>query len=84
MENKEVLNLMAQISTEMIKSHGEYMEKTEKNPKQIFIDFISNMKTDATRADSYIKSGNKDVASDYIGRILGGCEAMLSVLNNTN
>lgn len=59
----------------------------EKNPKQVLIDWVNNVRQSAWRAQEALRGNSKkkeDIASDYIGEILGECKAMEAVLKNSN
>lgn len=60
----------------------------EHNPRQIFIDWVENVRNDALRANNQLKNArgkkNKDQfiddATDYIGSIIGSCDAIMTVI----
>ena len=59
----------------------------EKNPKQVLIDWVINVRSAANRANAALHSERKDakdVASDEIGMIRGMCESMMVVLENSD
>lgn len=76
-----------ELKSEAARSMGHvYMseEKESKNPKQILIDWINNVKESAIRARNCIDNGSPDDAEEYIWDILGQCKAMEVVLNNSD
>ena len=67
------------------------MSGKEKNPKQALIDWVKNVNYAATCGKNAIHANNGlskekkfDVASGQFERILGQCEAMMAVLNNSD
>ena len=60
----------------------------EHNPRQIFIDWVENVRKDALRANNQLKNArgkkNKDQfiddATDYIGSIIGSCDAIMTII----
>ena len=67
------------------------MSGKEKNPKQVLIDWVKNVNYAATCGKNAIHGNNGlskekklDVASGQFERILGQCEAMMTVLNNSD
>ena len=58
------------------------------DPRQIFIDWVNNVRQNALNANSQLKYSrgkkNKDIyiddASDYIGKIIGSCDAIMTVI----
>jgi predicted AlkP superfamily phosphohydrolase/phosphomutase len=67
------------------------MSGKEKNPKQVLIDWVKNVDYAATCGKSAIHGNNGlskekklEVASGQFERILGQCEAMMTVLNNSD
>ena len=75
-------------------SHEECLkdsQESEKNPKQILLDWVENVKDTAAASHWYLidqESYSKEVIvselRDTIANILGQCEAMLTVLKNSN
>lgn len=68
-----------------------YMNNKEKNPKQVLIDWVSNVQSAAVNGRDIIHNHNGlnrdqrlDKSSDYFERIIGQCETMMAVLNNSN
>ena len=67
------------------------MSEKEKNPKQILIDWVKNVNYTTTCGKNALHANNGlskekrlDVASGQFDRILGQCEAMMTVLNNSD
>ena len=67
------------------------MDRKEKNPKQVLIDWVKNVSYAATCGKNALHNNNGlskekkfDVASGQFERILGQCEAMMTVLNNSD
>jgi hypothetical protein len=67
------------------------MSGKEKNPKQVLIDWVKNVSYAAVRGKDALHANNGlskekkfDVASGQFERILGQCEAMMTVLNNSD
>lgn len=67
------------------------MSGKEKNPKQILIDWVRNVNSAATCGKNALHNNNGlskekkfDVASGQFERIIGQCEAMMTVLNNSD
>ena len=67
------------------------MKEKEKNPKQVLIDWVKNVNYAATCGKNALHANNGlskekkfDVASGQFERILGQCEAMMTVLNNSD
>lgn len=67
------------------------MSGKEKNPKQVLIDWVSNVQSAAVNGRNAIHNHNGlnrdqklDKSSDYFERIIGQCETMMAVLNNSN
>jgi len=63
----------------------------EKNPKQVLIDWVKNVNYAATCGKNALHANNGlskekkfDVASGQFERILGQCEAMMTVLDNSD
>ena len=68
-----------------------HMNNKEKNPKQVLIDWVGNVQTAAVNGRNVIHNNNGlnrdqklDKSSDYFERIIGQCETMMAVLNNSN
>ena len=68
-----------------------HMSNKEKNPKQVLIDWVGNVQTAAVNGRNAIHNNNGlnrdqklDKSSDYFERIIGQCETMMAVLNNSN
>lgn len=68
-----------------------YMSDKEKNPKQVLIDWVGNVQSAAVNGRNVIhnnsglnKDQKLDKSSDYFERIIGQCETMMTVLNNSN
>ena len=66
-------------------------ESKEKDPKQVLIDWAMNVQHAALNGESIINSNNGltrgerlHMANEWFNRILGQCEAMLAVLNNSD
>lgn len=69
----------------------KHMSDKEKNPKQVLIDWVSNVQSAAVNGRNAIHNHNGlnrdqklDKSSDYFERIIGQCETMMAVLNNSN
>lgn len=67
------------------------MSGKEKNPKQVLTDWVKNVSCAATCGKNAIHGNNGlskekklDVASGQFERILGQCDAMMTVLNNSD
>ena len=68
-----------------------HMSNKEKNPKQVLIDWVGNVQTVAVNGRNVIHNNNGlnrdqklDKSSDYFERIIGQCETMMAVLNNSD
>jgi hypothetical protein len=93
-DNRAFLKLMRESSNYMSGSRNEddsKMSEKEKNPKQILIDWVKNVNYAATYGKNAIHNSNGfskekklDVASGQFERILGQCEAMMTVLDNSD
>ena len=66
----------------------EIIQSEEHNPRQIFIDWVKEVRGNAYDANQQLKYSrgkkNKDTyiddASDYIGKIIGACDAIMTVI----
>ena len=63
----------------------------EKNPKQVLIDWVTSVQHDASMGNSFIhtnsgcsKEDKLNEAAEYFSRILGQCQAMMTVLKNSD
>ena len=69
-----------------------HMSNKEKNPKQVLIDWVINVESSAEEArehvQKYVKgdssSGHLNSARENLSCILGQCEAMMTVLKNSD
>lgn len=74
-----------------VKEVDSKMSEKEKNPKQILIDWVKNVNYAATCGKNALRDNNGltkekklDAAFGQFERILGQCEAMMTVLNNSD
>ena len=68
-----------------------HMSNKEKNPKQVLIDWVNNVNFVASTGDNFIQTNNGfskedklKEAANYFNQIMGQCEAMMTVLKNSD
>ena len=80
------------VSTRTQEFDKDRMNGKEKNPKQVLIDWVINVESSAEEArehvQKYVKgdssSGHLNSARENLSCILGQCEAMMTVLKNSD
>lgn len=62
------------------------MSNKEKNLKQVLIDWVGNVQSATVihNNNGLNRDQKLDKSSDYFERIIGQCETMMAVLNNSN
>jgi hypothetical protein len=79
------------VSTRTQEFDKDRMNGKEKNPKQVLIDWVNNVYFVASTGDNFIQTNNGfskedklKEAANYFNQIMGQCEAMMTVLKNSD